>query len=275
MKGKTQTWMERVAKHPLIMLSSLGVAVVALLVMVLLFFISQDERELVYAINPIKTRVAIAGQATGLELLHQGVRLGSVDITAAQVAIWNSGDGSIKKENILKGVEISTNPPVRILEASIVKSSRDLEITHFGMLESRESMDQGKVSISWDILEKDDGASIQLIYLGLPEVDIKVEGLIEGVGEIKRVGPRVKIKTPAEQFESAKTPWWIIIALIIGVGATTLAVVKTFIIDIKRKKKHTTFMIFGIFIILALWLLVGFSLWDIFGKGPMEPPFGF
>ena len=115
------SWTEKISKHPLVILASLAVTIIGLVVMIVLFFVSQTSRELVYAVNPVRTEVVTMGQATGLQIIHNGVDLGDVDITAAKIAIWNSGKESIRKENILKDIIIKTDPSVPILEVSIVK----------------------------------------------------------------------------------------------------------------------------------------------------------
>ncbi len=260
------------SRQTLILIAGLVVAVVALIVMIVLFFVSQTERELVYAVNPVKTRIVTMGQATGLEISYKGLEIGDSDVTAAQVAIWNSGDESIRKENVLKEATIYTDPPSKILEAFIVNSNRELEITNFSLMASRELMENGKVAVSWNILEKDDGASIQLIYLGSPEVEIKVEGLIEGSGDIKRVGRELKIKTPAEQFKSAQTPWWVYLYFFLVVAAMSYFIVPDVYKSLKARQKSS---IFGILMMVIMWGFFGFSVWNFMSQGPMVPPFGF
>ena len=265
-------WLNKIGGHPIIVLATLILAIIAIIVTIVLFFISQTERELVYAVNPVKTRVVTMGQATGLEVTHNGVELGDVDITVAQVAIWNSGDESIKKENVLKEVVIYTEPSVRILEASISNSSRDLDILQFNIIESPELLEIGKVPVSWDILEKGDGASVQLIYQGSPEVEILVEGLIEGSGVVKRVGRDIKIKTPAEQFKSAQTPWWFYLYLFGMVAFVSYAFLKDFT---KIWKKRRKWAFGGIIFIVVMWCGVSLISWYYISSGPLIPPFGF
>ena len=101
-------WLRRIAAHPLLILNTAICSVVALVVMTVIFFISQTERKLVYAVNPVQTSVVTQGQVTGLESRYNGKVLGDVDVTATQVAIWNSGDKSIKTEHILRDVFIYT-----------------------------------------------------------------------------------------------------------------------------------------------------------------------
>jgi hypothetical protein len=158
-------------------------------------FSSKKHRELVFSINPIRTRVVIAGQATDLKLLYRDRLLGDVDVTAVQLAIWNAGNESIKPEHIRKEIVVVTEPSVPILEAT----SRNLTAeTGLSLLESTDSRSSGKVPLSWTILKKNDGASIQLLYLGKAEVDVRIEGLIEGQGHPKKIPASTRFKALRE-----------------------------------------------------------------------------
>ena len=166
---------------------------------------SRKQRELVFSVNPIRTRVVSSRQATELSVSYQNEPLGNVDITAVQLAIWNAGNESIKAEHIRKEIIVTTNPPVRILEASVRKVSPD---TGFNLSDSTDSKAEGRVPLSWEILERNDGASIQLLYLDNPvdtsEVDILIEGLIEGQGRTKRKVTSSSFKSPQEHWKSLR-----------------------------------------------------------------------
>lgn len=227
---------------------------------------SQTERELVYAVNPIRTTVVTAGQATELAVLHKGEPLGSVDVTAAQVAIWNAGKQSIREENILEDVVIFTDPPVSILEVAIRQCSR--EVTGFTLIETPESLASGRVSVSWHILEENDGASVQLIYVGTQEVCFRVEGVIEGLRGIKDVELGVEIKTPLEQMREQESRRWGygIIALISG-----LMVVAAFTVFMIRRQLREYWPV-----TISFLPLFGVSVWQYFSiSARLWPPFGF
>ncbi|MBA7698569.1 hypothetical protein ES703_107247 [subsurface metagenome] len=239
--------------------------------MIVLFFVSQTSRELVYAVNPVRTEVVTMGQATGLQIIHNGVDLGDVDITAAKIAIWNSGKESIRKENILKDIIIKTDPSVPILEVSIVKYYRDADVTGFSILESKELLGTGKVPLSWRILEKNDGACIQLIYLGSTDVNINVEGLIEGSGEVGSVDTNVEIESPDEQVRSDRRAKWIFIGVLFTYAIISFVGVYIFFKDAKNWKER----IFPILLAIQGTGLLGVVVWYIIVRVPSVPPFGF
>jgi len=226
----------------------------------------QTERELVYAINPVRTAVVTAGQASGLAVLHEGEPLGSVDVTAVQVAIWNAGKQSIRHENILEDVVIVTNPPVQILEASIRHHSR--EVTGFTLIETPGILTSGRLPVSWRILEKDDGASIQLIYVGTEEVTFHVEGVIEGLRGIKDVELGVDIKTPQEQIQEEQIKRWVYGIFSLFFGAVTVFVI--YVALLKPRRWRDLYMVFTALSVFGLLVWQYFSI-----SARIWPPFGF
>lgn len=265
------SFIEKISKHPVLILTGWAGTMIALLGMVVLFSISQTSRELVYAVSPIRTEVVSMGQATRLQIMHDGVDLGNVDITAAKIAIWNSGEESIRTENILKDIIIQTDPIVPIFEVSIVKYYRDADVTGFSILESKELLGTGKVPVSWHILERNDGACIQLIYLGSTDVNINVEGLIEGIGEVGSVDTNINIRSPDEQVRRNRTLKWIFIGVLFTYAIISFIGVPIFFKGTKNWKDR----IFPILLAIQGTGLLGVAVWYVIAQVPSVPPFGF
>lgn len=260
-----------IVTNPLFLLSGWLLAIVAIILAVIFYFGAQEESQLVYAINPARTSVVTAGQATELEIFHQGIALGEEDIMAAQVAIWNTGDKSIRQINILKDIVIYTQPAVPILEAKISKLSRD--VTEFTLHDTPESLAGGRVPISWYILETNDGASIQLIYIGAETIEIHVDGVIEEQGDVQRVDPGVKIESPSEQVLAQKESrtFSFILLLVSGI-LICMSLVLTIWTHISRLRTRN----YSLFMLGSLIPLFGISLWFYLSSlGSAWPPFGF
>lgn len=231
---------------------------------------SQKQRALVYAVNPVRTTVVAAGQVSQLEVLHNGKRLGNANVVAAQIAIWNAGKESIRRENILQDIVISTTPSVQILEASIKVRSR--EVTEFTLLDTAETLAEGKTSVSWRILEQNDGASIQLIYSGPENVDIAVGGIIEGLPAIRQLEGGVKIKTPYQQVSEYGNSR-VMMLVIIG-GWTITGVAFWFATPSFRRAGGRGY---GVAFMTAMALAgIGTGVWVWLSTGNVvRPPFGF
>ena len=168
---------------------------------------AQAERQLVYSTNPIRTHVVTAGRTTGLQISFNGESLSSANVTSVEIAIWNKGKASIREENILGdgNVTIVSDPPSRILEASVMKCPQP--VTQFRVGNSSESLSAGEVPISWSILEQNDGADVQLIYIGSDDVKFSVTGQIEGMHHHNPIAVTAgaKIATPEEQINQQQS----------------------------------------------------------------------
>jgi cell division protein FtsB len=130
------------------------------------------------------------------------------------VALWNRGNRPIKKQNVLKPVVIYTQDNSPILEATIRKTSRD--VTHLSL--NLDELQKGRVTIDWDILERNDGGIIQLIYAGKPDVHIQAEGVIEGQPSIDLVEFSGTIKSPYEQYESERSDYRLLESFLLVLG---------------------------------------------------------
>lgn len=150
--------------------------------------VTHEVRDIKLYEVPTKSRISVSSIAPKFELSFNGDPLPN-GVTIAHVIIWNSGSKSARGENILRPVELSLSPQRRILEASISKSSRsDITLISLGLDEAN----RGTISVNWKILEKHDGADIQIIYSGTDDVKLNVAGAIEGQGDIRIVRDALK-----------------------------------------------------------------------------------
>lgn len=223
--------------------------------------------DLTYSVSPVKAVAVKSGQVTDLEVSYKGTAI-STDITVVQLAVWNKGRLPIRAENILRGIQITTSPTSQILDASIRKQSRDVidfqvDSSHFT---------EGYIPLSWKILERNDGAVIQIIYAGTVDTDIKVTGVVEGQTKIHY--EELKPKDENDDFIFNPTLY------IISLSAFVLMIFMTIIMKIieyfvlrKENKKQKLFKLpnwrtVGIIILYAVIAIVVSNLF----KG--GPPFG-
>ena len=162
-------------------LGLLGVVLsgLALLVALYGYFTAQTYRELKYAVAPERTILIDSRKASDFKINFKGNAVSS-DVTSAIITVWNDGTEAIRKENILRPVAITLGNSKPILEAKALRTSRP----ETGFALDRSRLQDGTVTLNWGILDRRDGAVIQIIYAGGPEVALKVNGAIEGSQEI-------------------------------------------------------------------------------------------
>jgi hypothetical protein len=178
-------WLTRFFRHPIVGMIASVATVLSLCLTIYFYFESTKRRDLVYFVNPVQAVVVKTGEASNLHFFYADQELKS-DVTAAQIALWNQGNESIRPESVLQPVMIRTNPSVPILEATIRKKSR--EVVDISLDQSR--LREGVVGMKWNILEHDDGAVIQLVYAGPPSTQIDALGVIEGQAGIRELKDR-------------------------------------------------------------------------------------
>ena len=164
--------------HPIVVLVGVIGAVASIIAIPLTIYLyrrGDKRRGLAYKVHPVRTQIVRAGAASRLSVVHDGREI-KTDITAVHLAIWNQGRESIRQGDMLRPLIIQTEDHAPILEASIRTATRDV----IGLRLDESACMLGQLSVSWDILEKDDGGIVQIIYEGPPELQIMAYGIPEG-----------------------------------------------------------------------------------------------
>jgi hypothetical protein len=185
-KGKILQWFNR---NPLVAPVTFAIGILSFVATLYFGFAGFKSRELSLYVNPSKTTIVKSGQSSDLHILYKGKDV-STDVTALQVELWNAGKESIRPEHVLSPIFLETTPRVPILEARIRHTSRSvteivLDQTHIA---------DGKVTVSWKILEHNDGAVIQFILAAPTETSIRALGAMEGQPRVNILGAQNNAK---------------------------------------------------------------------------------
>jgi hypothetical protein len=139
------------------------------------YTIFTPKRVLTFAVNSPRTPIVQLARTSNISVAFNG-RLVNQDVTAAQVAIWNAGKEPIRSDDVLAPIVLKTGSNAPILEISFALTNND--VTRFWI--DATNMANGELRFSWRILEKNDGAVVQVIYAGKPNTPITVEGAVVG-----------------------------------------------------------------------------------------------
>jgi len=236
---------------------------IALPLSVYFFFASREFPELTYLVHPVKAAVVRTGQTSHLSVQFDGEKVDR-DVSAAQIAFWNAGRRPIRNDAILTPLVIQTDH--KIFEARLLKSSRDV----VGLKLDSSRLSLGEVEIRWNILEKNDGGIVQIIYEGDEKTKIVVNALTEGQPKIYSLQYDL---LPAYPNISRRNAPCIFILAIATVGVASFIILSYVKRCLKGKMTIWTYIqyslmtIGGIIILLAFWLLLCLNI--------PGPPFGF
>lgn len=254
----------RFFSNPLIGIIGSIASTLGLFLAIYFYLDTKESPRLIYYVHPVKAILVKSGQASRLTTTFDGKPIEG-DVTTAQVAIWNDGKRAIKRENILKPIVLYLESGARILEATIRKASRD--VIHLEIDSSE--FQQGRVPVSWNILEQNDGGIIQITYEGNTNALISIDGVVEGQRDIERLETSEKIATPEEQYNSAisrnRTSMWL--GLILGLLMLFVAVLSY----ISRFSKWWV----SFLMVLIAFFYLGGGLYFYLSSQPVGPSFGF
>ncbi|OGU30238.1 MAG: hypothetical protein A2057_03580 [Ignavibacteria bacterium GWA2_35_9] len=170
------------------------IGIIGIIVSIIVVLYSTKEKELYYSISKTKTQIVKAGQSSNLQVRYDTLIVHS-DITAVHLMLWNNGKQSIFPTDVLERIIITTSKDARILEAKITKTTRDVSDI------SLKKINENEIEINWRVLEKNDGAMVQIIYTGNSETNITIKGLLLEQGKIKYI----------EYSSKTGMPWWLVL----------------------------------------------------------------
>ena len=105
-------------------------------------------------------------------------------LTVTNIALWNAGTETINTQDIVKDNPLSlyAKSGVVILSASVIERTLPFNKLECGLINSERT----RVTITFDYLDHNDGALIQIFHTGMGNDDIQLEGTIKGARSIKR-----------------------------------------------------------------------------------------
>ena len=104
-------------------------------------------------------------------------------LTVTKVALWNAGTETINRQDVVKDNPLS----LRAKSGVVILSVSVLERTMvFNKLECGLNRERTEATITFDFLDHNDGALIQIFHSGTGNDDIELEGTIKGARSIRR-----------------------------------------------------------------------------------------
>lgn len=152
--------------------------------------------DITYSVNPIRSSLVQVGKAADFSVSFQGQPVTS-SVTSATVSIWNHGKKPIVASDVLSPIRIKVGTNNRILDAKIVGISRPVINASI----EKSHLDSGLAGVQFRILERDDGAQVQLIYEGDFLTPIDVLGVVQGQREMTSASERQRKRTEEEQYK--------------------------------------------------------------------------
>lgn len=233
------------------------------------YLASREDPELTYFVHPAKAAVVRVGETSALEVRFSGEQV-SGDVTAAQVAFWNAGASPIRRESVLSPLRFATSNRAPILAVSLRKTSRD--VLRIDLDQSK--LQQGEVEVTWNILEKNDGGVIQLVFVGDESVGIEAQAVVVGQQNLVRLDYSQKLATPSEQYTLKRTQGLKLTFLVFGLSGLLMALFSTMMIVRKRRRRQDLRLSDYLGLIQGPAMVVA-GMWLFFLERPPGPPFGF
>jgi hypothetical protein len=154
-------------------------SIVGVLLAIYFYSAGEKKRELIVSNDP-PFSIVKAGETGSIDVIYKGKPI-TTDVYVCRLYIWNAGAETIHRDNILEPIQIELLPNAPILDATIRKVSRPVA----GVVLDTSQMDKGILSVSWKLLEHNDGAVVDVIYASDREGRVQVSGVIEQQPQVR------------------------------------------------------------------------------------------
>jgi hypothetical protein len=155
----------------------------AIILTVFLYFKGRQRKGLSYYIsNDLLIDRANTEKPDQIEIYFSGTKVDKLYKTL--IYIWNSGNQTIKKDELNTKDHLRVNIESEVLSIKIIKVTR--EVIDFNVNHDQENTNY---KVNFDYLDQGDGAVIEVLHSGSID-DLKLQGTVMGISNIKNTESR-------------------------------------------------------------------------------------
>ena len=153
-------------------------------------------RDPFFLVDPSRTEIISHArvESAPIRVLRNDGEAVTGDLYALRFYIWNAGKRSIKRVDVLDTIKLAFDDSAEILDFKILNRSR--QITGSELYPERVGRRLRALTVSFLILERDDGFTGQITYQGSGDAHLRISGTIEGA---------------PGGFRDASTPSWMMV----------------------------------------------------------------
>ncbi len=138
------------------------------------------EPNLSYTVAEMRPLVFDNGFVPAITMKYRDEKI-STNVWAMTVFVWNRGRQLIAPP-FRRPPVLRTSPPVRILSARLLRESHP----DVGFKIDESHRNQGVLDLSWDVLELNDGAALEIVYIGERATEVRLDGAWNGQRVLSR-----------------------------------------------------------------------------------------
>jgi len=153
-------------------------ATLAVIIPIIVLYISQRKKKLSCIFLPFFSLVDVRNEVKDRIKIFYNDELAE-NLSMRKVTIKNSGNLSIRKEDIIKPLEFVFEKHIKIMDFSVT------ELKEEGIgIELKHNADKNSIQCSFDLLNKGDEFTMEFVYLG---EDKNSPGVISRIDGVKRI----------------------------------------------------------------------------------------
>jgi hypothetical protein len=174
------------------------------IVLAIFFYVhGKVDRSVAYHVEPARNIIINRELSIGekISVLYKDQKLNGASVIAVQCQVWNAGNSSLWPTNILAPLRLKLGPGAELLDISVIRQTRPSVEHMVAQIEPlAENQKPSGALLAFNILEPEDGALVQLVYVGKPDVPISIEGTVEG-GTVREVRGFLNARKPGDKMK--------------------------------------------------------------------------
>lgn len=161
---------------------TLALAIISIGLSIILYDFSTKEKEISFQINePTSLIFDFQNSSNLIKLIQHDTLVLKENVYLLTGVIWNSGDASIKNEDVRKDLCFALNEANKILDYNIISQTEEVE-SGFEM----KKIDDNNIHITWKYFDAENGFRFQILYSGNPDPEFTVNGKFLDLKQIKK-----------------------------------------------------------------------------------------
>lgn len=171
-------------RNNLIGLVGLLVGLVGIALSIYFYTASLRARQPVFVQDPVRSVILSPERLakTPIRVVGPDGRTMTKDLVSTRFYFWNAGEEPIRKEDVLTPIRVSLGEGASLVDVNVAHISR--EVTGFSVSTIGEP--PVALQIDFDILEHNDGSTVELLFTGNPDTSLGVSGQVVGARRITR-----------------------------------------------------------------------------------------
>ena len=187
---------------------------------------SERTRNLSFRLSTDRAEILKSGVSSDITAFYKGAAING-DLIAYRFFVWNAGREPIRwADDVLKEIIVRPADGMKLLEAKVIRATRE----EIGFSVANRTADSNDLVLKWKILERGDGALIQVLATNATSPPFHITGTVVGQGGLDIVSVEANDRDKLiRRLFGDKSPYFLafLVCVMVSLGVSYLLALAT------------------------------------------------